>query len=463
MVVKFFPSRNGGGVSSINYLLNERKQQGTARILQGDEQTTRNIILSLKQKHKACVGCLSFEEKELSESAKQEIMQSFENTFLTSAMQGRYNILWVEHTDKGRLELNFVIPKIDLESQRAFNPYFHKADFKLKDTWTDLTNLKYNLTDPKDPAKENTIQGNKKQIELIQDYEALDKLLTDEAIKGNIKSRNNLIALLKSQNIEVTRQGKDYISVKLPNSQKAKRFKGGIYDEKFTSIRDIEAIYTDANERKRAYDKRDNTELSAKLERTLDELIREKAKFYRSRNEKADIQKLKSISNKKQNDNDNLYMWNASNDDFKLDCMVSVDKTLSSIAGTHNDNKRKILHSNTKERSNTSQQWRIDSNTNAIGGELDNIRSRINNRNREITERTRASIDATREHTERKQTIITRARELDNQLSKLRDFIQEQFRYFRELANRVRKAQNLIKQRMKQRITQQNKNQGNGR
>lgn len=462
MVVKFFSSRNGGGVSSINYLLNERKQQGTARILQGDEQTTRNIILSLKQKHKACVGCLSFEEKELSESAKQEIMQSFENTFLTSAMQGRYNILWVEHTDKGRLELNFVIPKIDLESQRAFNPYFHKADFKLKDTWTDLTNLKYNLTDPKDPAKENTMQGSKKQKGLIKDYEALDNLLIDEAIKGNIKSRDNLIALLKSQNIEVTRQGKDYISVKLPNSQKAKRFKGGIYDEKFTSIRDIATIYTDANERKRAYDKRENREVSAKLERTLDELIRKKAKFYRSRNEKADIQKLKSISNKKQNDNDNLYMRNASNDDFQLDCMVSVGKTLSSIAGTHNDNKRKILHSNTKERSNISQKWRIDSNTNAIGGELDNIRSRIDSRNREIAKRTRASINTTREYAERKQPIITRAGELDNQLSKLRDFIQEQFRYFRELANRVRKSQNLIKQRM-QRITQQNKNQGNGR
>lgn len=462
MVVKFFSSRNGGGVSSINYLLNERKQQGTARILQGDEQTTRNIILSLKQKHKACVGCLSFEEKEISESAKQEIMQSFENTFLTSAMQGRYNILWVEHTDKGRLELNFVIPKIDLESQRAFNPYFHKADFKLKDTWTDLTNLKYNLTDPKDPAKENTMQGSKKQKGLIKDYEALDNLLIDEAIKGNIKSRDNLIALLKSQNIEVTRQGKDYISVKLPNSQKAKRFKGGIYDEKFTSIRDIATIYTDANERKRAYDKRENREVSAKLERTLDELIRKKAKFYRSRNEKADIQKLKSISNKKQNDNDNLYMRNVSNDDFQLNCMVSVGKTLSSIARTHNDNKQKILHSNTKERSNTSQQWRIDSNTNAIGGELDNIRSRIDSRNREIAKRTRASINTTREYTERKQPIITRARELDNQLSKLRDFVQEQFRYFRELANRVRKTQNLIKQRM-QCITQQNKNQGNGR
>ena len=36
--------------------------------------------------------------------------------------------------------------------------------------------------------------------------------------------------------IEVTRKGKDYISIKLPESKKAKKFKGSIYDEQFTSI-----------------------------------------------------------------------------------------------------------------------------------------------------------------------------------------------------------------------------------
>ena len=33
---------------------------------------------------------------------------------------------------------------------------------------------------------------------------------------------------LKSSDIDITRIGKDYISVKLPNSKKAKRFKGGV-------------------------------------------------------------------------------------------------------------------------------------------------------------------------------------------------------------------------------------------
>ncbi|WP_409033773.1 relaxase/mobilization nuclease domain-containing protein [Campylobacter jejuni] len=130
MICKFFKTQKGGGVSSVDYMLNERVNQGTARILKGDEFLTRELIKSMSQKHKTCVGVLSFEEKNIDENTKKEIMQSFENALLTPAMQGRYNILWIEHTDKGRLELNFIIPKMDLESKKSFNPYYHPLIIK---------------------------------------------------------------------------------------------------------------------------------------------------------------------------------------------------------------------------------------------------------------------------------------------------------------------------------------------
>ena len=134
MVVKFFGNKKGGSTASIDYLLNERKSKGTARLLQGDEQLTRDIINSLNFKQKTTVGCLSFEEKNISEDMKYQLMQDFENHLLPG-MQDRYNILWVEHTDKGRLELNFVIPKIDLETQKSLNPYYHKADLPRIEKW----------------------------------------------------------------------------------------------------------------------------------------------------------------------------------------------------------------------------------------------------------------------------------------------------------------------------------------
>ncbi|EAK9916280.1 hypothetical protein [Campylobacter jejuni] len=56
MICKFFKTQKGGGVSSVDYMLNERVNQGTARILKGDEFLTRELIKSMSQKHKTCVG-----------------------------------------------------------------------------------------------------------------------------------------------------------------------------------------------------------------------------------------------------------------------------------------------------------------------------------------------------------------------------------------------------------------------
>ena len=47
MVVKFFSNKKGGSVKALDYLLNYREKDGTARVLSGDEQLTRNIINSI--------------------------------------------------------------------------------------------------------------------------------------------------------------------------------------------------------------------------------------------------------------------------------------------------------------------------------------------------------------------------------------------------------------------------------
>ena len=241
MVVKFFGNKKGGSTASIDDLLNERKSKGTARLLQGDEQLTRDIINSLNFKQKTTVGCLSFEEKNISEDLKYKLMADFENMLLPN-MQDRYNILWVEHIDKGRLELNFVIPKIDLESQKSLNPYYHKADLKRVELWQDLTNLENSFTNPKDPSKARTLETNSKELHLSKDYETLDKTLHELVNAGALESRADIIELLQKNNIEVTRTGADYLAIKLPESKKAKRFKGEIYNEQFTSTGELDKV-----------------------------------------------------------------------------------------------------------------------------------------------------------------------------------------------------------------------------
>ncbi|MGL2720687.1 relaxase/mobilization nuclease domain-containing protein [Helicobacter pylori] len=292
MLVKFWGIKQGegDGDGSVNYLLNERVKQGTAKVLKGDANLTKSLLLSLTQKHKACVGCLSFEESNIDKSLKYELMESFENALLTESMQNRYNILWVEHTDKGRLELNFVIPRIDLITQKAFTPYYHSADITRIDIWKDYTNLKHAFTNPKDLEKQNTIQHHNTKTpqgkELLETYEKLDKLIQDNLGKL-FNSRADIINFLKDNQCEVTRQGKDYISVKLPNEPKAKRLKGFYYHETFRTIKDIRNQLSEARQREsqREYpnnqrDSDNHAELLRELENKLHRHIEYKQRYY---------------------------------------------------------------------------------------------------------------------------------------------------------------------------------------
>lgn len=241
MLVKFFKNKNGGSVAGTNYLLNHRVKDKTAFVLKGGEAVTRQIVSNMTKKQKLCMGCLSFEETDIDLDTKRKIIDEFE-TLLLGGYKERFNVLWVQHVDKCRLELNFAIPKIDIESSMAFNPYYDKVDRPLIDTWQNYVNLKFGFTDPKDPAKAHMLQGSKKELKLIKDYIELEKILTDKFINQEFTCRDDILNALKSSDMDITRIGKDYISVKLPNSKKAKRFKGDMFSEEFRDIKSMEQL-----------------------------------------------------------------------------------------------------------------------------------------------------------------------------------------------------------------------------
>jgi hypothetical protein len=157
MIVKFLKRGSGSCSATMDYLLGKTREREGAKILQGNPEITRHLAEGLQFKNKYTVGVLSFEEKDISEKDKAEIMESFENTLLAGLDKERYNITWIEHQDKGRLELNFVIPKVDLDTGKSMNPYFDRTDRELIDTWKNVINHEYQLTDPNDPAKKQAL------------------------------------------------------------------------------------------------------------------------------------------------------------------------------------------------------------------------------------------------------------------------------------------------------------------
>ena len=234
MLVKFFKRGNGSCKATMDYLLGKDRDREHAKILQGDPEITRQLADSLEFKHKYTVGVLSFEEKDLDDKTKREIMADFEKALLCGLERDQYDITWIEHQDKGRLELNFIIPKVDLYSGKAMNPYFDKVDRDLVDTWKNVTNHKYGLTNPNDPEK--------KQSHIISQNLPRDKKELSESIgnslfislsEGTINNRNDVIKHIESLGLEIARITPTAISIKDPENGRNIRLKGEMYEENF--------------------------------------------------------------------------------------------------------------------------------------------------------------------------------------------------------------------------------------
>lgn len=244
----------------VEYLLNEREKLGMAITLRGNPQVTQCLIKAIERKHKYLSGGLMFaEEEDISDKQKQEIMDAFEEVLFAGLVSTQYNILWVEHRDKGRIELNFVVPRIELKSGNDLDLYAHRRDLPLMDMWKNGINQKYNLADPNDPRRARTMAERTKVSRgtgtIVANRQNLDETLHQLVQKGQIKSRNQMIELLEKSRYEITRKNAESISVKHEDiGKKALRLKGGIYSETFSSTGGIKSFSEERERRIATYD-----------------------------------------------------------------------------------------------------------------------------------------------------------------------------------------------------------------
>lgn len=245
MIVKFFKRGTGSCLATMNYLLGKNYDREHAKVLQGNPKLTQQLADSLEFKHKYTVGVLSFEESNLDDRQKREIMADFEKALLCGLEQDQYNICWIEHRDKGRLELNFVIPKVELTTGKALNPYFDSVDRKRVNAFKDHTNAKYDLTDPNDPANRQPLTP---KYNLPKDKKALQEAITaflqGEIGLGTIKDREGVLRALQSDlGLSVARVTPNSISIKDPTNENGRniRLKGEIYADNFRFSQDYSA------------------------------------------------------------------------------------------------------------------------------------------------------------------------------------------------------------------------------
>lgn len=269
MIIKFFRRGKGSGAGPLNYLLGAKDtpREG-AKVLYGDPRLTEQLINTTPFKQKYKTGVLSFTEdaKTFTDEQKKDIMQRFEETLFTGLEPDQYDILWVEHTDKGgRLELNFVIPCQELRSGKRLQPFYAGADLVRVNAFKNIINQEYGLTDPNDPERKRLInpyvnnaprptpydrppkskekEQEKEDNEIIANpestfalKEAIDRRMRHSLAEGSLNNRSSVRYALEGMGLTIKRATKSSISVAHPKMKRNVRLKGTVYEEGFQAL-----------------------------------------------------------------------------------------------------------------------------------------------------------------------------------------------------------------------------------
>ena len=171
----------------VSYLLDEEKHEGyKPELIQGSPDLTRTITNAITRKQKYIAGCIRLRNDEnLSDAQQFELINRFERTFAPFDDPGRINFLWVRHKDKGGIELNFVFPRTDLKTGKAYNIHPPGKQTKL------LVNCFIALENHRHGFRQidgSTLNDSAKKIEIVKNIAKQRALYIAQKIDKSIKS-----------------------------------------------------------------------------------------------------------------------------------------------------------------------------------------------------------------------------------------------------------------------------------
>ena len=293
-----------------DYLLKDKEQPDGKRvgaeILRGDVDNQALLIDSLDFKQKYTSGCLSFTETahEVTAEQKNALMDGFEQTIRAGLDVDRVSVSWIEHRDKGRLELNFVFANVDLEHGRAFQPYVHNVDKRRVNAWKDMQNIEHGFTDPNDPANKRLMA---QRDNLPRDIKNARQAITDGlqalVVEGVITNRDDVIQALTDNGFEIARQTDKAISIKNPAGKRNIRLTGGLYERDFNFSREIQNTVTAASKDYRTR----STERYDSAKQLYDSEIERKRNYHQARHDKPRHEQRAAAKNVSQAPNRYVY------------------------------------------------------------------------------------------------------------------------------------------------------------
>lgn len=239
MHIKFLKHGSGSCAGAAKYLTQTKDHNGEEReaveILRGDPYQVAAVADSLDfdLKYRSAVISWAPTDKPTPEQV-DAVLNDFSGVAF-AGMQDRVSWSAVRHDEKnGGCHVHVICARVDLETGKSFNPA-PPGWQKHFDPIRDFHNAAHNWARPDDPARARIVEQGRYDLpaDKKRAKDALDAHIVEMVDRGLIRNRQDVITEL-SQVGEITRQGKQYISVKPEGFDKAIRLKGTIYGEQFS-------------------------------------------------------------------------------------------------------------------------------------------------------------------------------------------------------------------------------------
>lgn len=254
-------------VGAIDYFLSDEykdKESGewklrdpVPELLEGDPIQMRALCDSLAYKNKYTSAVLSFTKEETDKinstpGMKEALIEELRGfVYAGFKSDDAKALLVVQHSHLDRLELHYMVPRVNLESGLSFSPFPVRYDdtppgalnlfIPQNNAFVDHVCEKYGLQNPRDPSIQRECKAPifEKFSENSDVRREVIKAISELIDSGVVKNRDDMTDFLKSHGAKITRQGSDYFSFKFPDMKQAIKLKGELYGEQsFSAIKE---------------------------------------------------------------------------------------------------------------------------------------------------------------------------------------------------------------------------------
>ena len=290
--MKFLNTGSGSARSALIYLFRLLDYKGKPRpaieLMRGNPEQVTAVAESLEFKHTYRSAVIAWHPDDRpTRQQVEEVLTSFEELAFAGLEPNQYTYYAVWHGEEnGGGHIHIVTPRVELQSGKSLNiapPGWKKTYDPLRD----LFNAKYGWKSPDivahpENARVTSLSEIHKLPETVSEArKMIAESITAAAERGLIEDRNDVISKLKTMG-EITRIGKNYISLKPPGFDKAIRLKGVFCGEGFETHRVREAIKRAGRERTEA-DRRAHEQEVKRLEGVIREVAADRREYHQNR------------------------------------------------------------------------------------------------------------------------------------------------------------------------------------